>query len=690
MRSVALLVVGWSLSAGDASVAPTWSPDPTATSDRAAILVGVGTYQQATWALPHIPRNLEAMRTALARDAVVGRDFIRVITDKEVSRDALAAALDQLVPRLRGDATLIIYWTGHGFVDASQQTVFFTSYTQQGDSGFTPVVPRSDLARLLADARGKTSEATLRATIITDVCRVKVMAPPPAAELVPGDDWELHGTSAGRFAEAPGADLAAPFTRSLVASMGALAAMNRPADLATVFADAQQRTRLASQGAQDPELIRPTGAGEVPVLVPARGVPVQIRVVDAVAGTALADATLTMGERNGIPAAGKVHLPAGEVILTVQAPGCLSTPARLTVGPEQAEQLLTLRAWPTLAVVRGSFSGAASGTPVRIEGVTDTARPDAHRLVTALDTKGGFELLIPAPQAGLAVVIGDLRFELPADPAAWSVQRWRQGLSAPLLDLGLLTAARSGQPVTVIPAAPERGTPPPPTPIARTPQEGTAPEAPTTDAPSGTVLMPRKGKKKQGSAASDGGSYDVLVVVQPPAAVPRTPDGAWDLREAGTPAGGALLRYLVGPRPGTVVDLRSAGAPAGDVPARPVVGLRQRTTVDLRSAGTVAGERPVTKAISASRAGTTPDLRSEGSAAGELPEVPDVPIPRTGTTVDLTEAGSLPGFRPAERPLPIPRNGATADLSTLGSDPDSPVIPESMQRALDQLAQQGR
>ena len=90
-----------------------------------ALLIGVGTTAHAPWALPVTVKDVTALRQLLVDPHLCGypddADPIRVLTDAAATRVGIRAGLAWLQARVAADpeATALVYYSGHGWVDAA-------------------------------------------------------------------------------------------------------------------------------------------------------------------------------------------------------------------------------------------------------------------------------------------------------------------------------------------------------------------------------------------------------------------------------------------------------------------------------------------------------------------------------------------------------------------------------------------
>lgn len=392
--------------------------------DRAGVLIAADRYQEPSWSITHVARNSATVRGALVGSAGFDANDLTELSGDDVHHDAIRSSIAAAAARISApDGVLVIYHTGHGFVDQNGTPQYFTRYTREKvDGGFDPVVSRDQLARWIneAVAAGRQRGSTIKPVLLVDACRTRVMGPPPRATMQRLDLWEIHGTREGRFAEAPSDAAASPFTAALSESLGALADLEQDIDLARIFGDIQQRMRTATGGRQEPELIGPEQA-PAPVLLRPGRTQMAVRVVDALSGSLIPGAELRIDSREPVALRGEdlVGIAPGPHAITVSANGYLRHSAEVT-ATNASGQSLVVQLSPDVVVISGQLSQAVP-VQVAVRGVSGAVRDGYHRMRTVADGRGRFQLLVPAVTEGSELVLasgGDIIKRVPLPTAA--------------------------------------------------------------------------------------------------------------------------------------------------------------------------------------------------------------------------------------------------------------------------------
>lgn len=95
-----------------------------------ALLIGVGTTEYDKWALPVTVKDAEALQQVLINPALCGypedADHIRFLHDTTATRQGIEEALAWLQTRVQADpdATIVVYYSGHGWVDPTTQQYY--------------------------------------------------------------------------------------------------------------------------------------------------------------------------------------------------------------------------------------------------------------------------------------------------------------------------------------------------------------------------------------------------------------------------------------------------------------------------------------------------------------------------------------------------------------------------------------
>lgn len=618
-----------------ADPAARWVDDALAMSDRVAVLVVADRYaSNASWNLRDADRSLTAVKQALVTGADIPLRFQKEVRGEQVTLPAVRTAIESSAQRVTGSGILVVYWLGHGWIDTERQSVYFTHFTtEDGNGGFRDCIPRAELGRLTESARAgvRARGGDLSVVMLADACRIPVGAPPPQGRLAPTQDWEVFSTKAGAFTQFP-QGTATPFSTGWSAALQAAARLAQPTDLRVVFEDAARRTTESTGGNQVPELVAPPG-GEPPAIARQPRVRVRARAVDALAGSLVRKVSITVDRDKPRDLDGEPLLAVlpGKVTVTAQAVGYLPTTVTVDAPLERSGANLELPVYPQVAVIRGTFPGARQ--PVRVTGVAAELRADCHRIASETDGTGAFTLLIPEVTPGLVLEIGGRSLPLPEDPARWPSRRLVEGVSAPTIDIGMVTPKEAGVLAQRAPAVQPHAADP-------APVVGVRPQAQTDTAPQAAdrfIQMP----VEDGRRWPDYSRCDARLVAV---------NDVYDLADMGTPAGLMPVRWLVAARTDRILDAAIAGTPRGSAPLTPVDGIRRdRRTVDLTMVGTPIGVVPLAAADVAERVGTVLDCSDIGTPAGAMPLDHAQVGERVETVIDLGDAG-----HPSSQPFVIP------------------------------------
>jgi hypothetical protein len=420
--------------------------------DRFAVVVGADHYRRADWDVPFIGRNVDAMTSLLAGPAAVPPDRLTVLRGDDVHATAVEEAVLRAGEQASTpDALLVLYLTGHGWVDGSGRPGLFTHFTREdGAGGYEQLITRNDLDGWVARASDRASQrgSALSVLLVFDACRVGALSPPQPADLQPLRMWELYGTREGRFAAAPDGNGPSPFTAALVdvvsgLDRGGRAVPERPLD--ALFDEVRRRTLAATSGAQEPQLLA-GGADDVqPDLLGPRRVPFGVRVVDVAEQLAVPGARIEIdGEVVTVDGGlGRAVVVPGDHLLRVTADGFLVRSDAVRVDTDARGRVLEVELRPRLTLVRG-FLSPPGVREVTVAGLSDPGRRGFHRTATTSAADGAFELRLPTLAEGLELVVPDgvepaLRRRLPLRPDRMLRDASTGGDGVGLVELGTLT-----------------------------------------------------------------------------------------------------------------------------------------------------------------------------------------------------------------------------------------------------------
>jgi uncharacterized caspase-like protein len=152
-----------------------------------ALLVGVDENHVPKWALPDVARDIEALAGVLTHPdrCAYARDNLKVITGQAATRQGILDGLDWLQGRVQadtsGDATAVVYYTGHGWRDTSAgpPQFFLVPYDVREDQVRSRALRAADFAEAVGGLRPR------RLLVVLDCCHasgmeVKDLSPPPA------------------------------------------------------------------------------------------------------------------------------------------------------------------------------------------------------------------------------------------------------------------------------------------------------------------------------------------------------------------------------------------------------------------------------------------------------------------------------------------------------------------------------
>ncbi len=148
-----------------------------------ALLIGVNENQAPGWALPAVVKDIQALAQVLAHPqrCAYPADHVQTITGPAATRDGILAGLDalraQVAADASGNATAVVYYTGHGWRDAGG-AFYFIPYDVQADRVRSSALRAEDLAEAVSALQPR------RLLVVLDCCHAGGMgvkgAPPPA------------------------------------------------------------------------------------------------------------------------------------------------------------------------------------------------------------------------------------------------------------------------------------------------------------------------------------------------------------------------------------------------------------------------------------------------------------------------------------------------------------------------------
>ncbi len=672
---------------------PQWVAVATATTDRAAVLVGVGTYAaDPGWNLRNNTADLEAMSKALAIAADIPAAYQWRIDGPQARPQPIQRAISEAVGRLQPGvpALLVVYWSGHAMTMEDQTQLFTHDTTPRGDGGYAETWKLGDLQKTVAQvvAAAKPKGVTAQVVYLNEVCRVEVHALPKAATLTPIDDWVVWATAPGDYSQASASEKEPSlFTGVLADQLTKYGARARPVALDAVVQAVAQDPRF-TPARQTPSLQRPADPlAAAPVFVQPQQVRCVLSATDLLDAQPVADAVVTIDGQNlpiGTGLAMRLRTGKG-VVMVFAAPGYVPRTITVDLTPDASGQRLAVPLLPQVKVIRGRLAG---NRPIRITGPLPDLRDGLH--VVALDkadSRGEFALILPAIiPPGLQVEVFGRQFPIPTEPTAWTAGDYRiAAVPTWWVNSGLAIAPDSAEPAAPATATPVPGlvTPAaspaqPPSLVALAPTTAAAPLLQAKYSPSTTAPF------LVSSSAGTGRWPHTRI----PSGSPGKVGEAVDLREAGTPVGEIPFRYDIGKRRGQIMDLRDLGAPVGSAPLRRdgLAGQRLGKIVDLRALGTPDGAEPLRVIAPLARRKQVLDLHGAGTPDGSEPLPIASPLKRRGEILDLRSMGTPDGSEPLASTSPVPRRETVLDLTSSGASTEnfsiSPALAEALAKAV--------
>ncbi len=134
-----------------------------------ALLIGVNDNNVPRWSLPDVMKDIEALRQVLShlQRCAYPEENVKVITGKESTRQAILDGLDWLRERLaadeNGNATVLVFYSGHGWQDRSSQpsTYYLIPYDVREESIRSRALRAEDFAEAIAALRPQRLLVTL-------------------------------------------------------------------------------------------------------------------------------------------------------------------------------------------------------------------------------------------------------------------------------------------------------------------------------------------------------------------------------------------------------------------------------------------------------------------------------------------------------------------------------------------------
>ncbi|MEZ5963215.1 MAG: kelch repeat-containing protein [Planctomycetota bacterium] len=374
--------------------------------DRGAILITADRYRELpSYDLPQLGAGAQRVRQALADACAIPESAIVEKAGAQAIPQEIESAIHAFAEEAGGkSALLVVFFSGHGLIDAGGTLQLFTHYTDRVGDAFRNTIARADLIAWLnaARSRARGRGVELDVVLIVDACRAPTLSAPPRAKLVQEETWEVYSTTEGELADAP-RGRATPFVTALCDGLEALAERGE-ADLRTTFAELGRRLREAN-GKQTPQLVGPGDGGGPKLVMPGRA-RIGLRVVDVLGDTLVyvADGGV-QADGNPLPREGEFFVLETtvdhSVQLQVNAAGYLPFARAIAIGKPDNGKAFAVPLRPEFTRVRGRVS-----PPVAVE---VSSQCDDERVVpragyhktkdyTAVNDPE-FELLLPTPSA---------------------------------------------------------------------------------------------------------------------------------------------------------------------------------------------------------------------------------------------------------------------------------------------------
>jgi tetratricopeptide (TPR) repeat protein len=419
---------------------------------RLALLLAADTFVDPTMNIAFTGNNLRAMKATLRQHCGFSKDSIKTLSGKALVRDAIEAQLRELVKSANAkENLLLIYFTGHGFIDAQGQASFFTYFTEQSSTGtWDKVFTRAELASCCSRARREVEKkgGSLRILVVVDACRTRTMAPPPKARLVAAYDWEIFGTGEGMLALPPSGDEPSPYTMAFTESLKSFSQASRQASLKEVFEDSSRRVKTLTKNKQVPQFLDSQSGERGPRLIVADRVNFGVEVIDALTKLRIPKSRVLLDSRGALDEGGIFSLSGSPSrhLLKVSARGFLSRSNDLTLTDKEKGKLLQVPLLPSLVLVKGRIE-PVQVAKISVTGDWSQLRKGYHRTETMCDSTGNFQVKIPALMKGskLNIEIGGeivQRVSLPKQVSYYEQQPGQSHDDLGVVDLGSLIIDR--------------------------------------------------------------------------------------------------------------------------------------------------------------------------------------------------------------------------------------------------------
>ncbi|PZV11300.1 MAG: peptidase C14 caspase catalytic subunit p20 [Leptolyngbya sp.] len=141
-----------------------------------ALLIGVGKTADARWSLPVTVKDAQALKAVLIDPNLCAYpstpDHIRLLHDEGATRSAILAGLDWLQGKAAADsdATIVLYYSGHGMFDLASHTYYLLQHDFDRQSIAQTALAADTLTEKLRQMTAK------RLWVIIDSCHAEGMA----------------------------------------------------------------------------------------------------------------------------------------------------------------------------------------------------------------------------------------------------------------------------------------------------------------------------------------------------------------------------------------------------------------------------------------------------------------------------------------------------------------------------------
>lgn len=138
-----------------------------------ALVIGVGRCEYEPWSLPVTSKDAEALKRVLTNHQNCGylKDHIQLLTDEDATRREILDALEKLDSQaaLQPDSTVVVYYSGHGWLDEEGHYYLVPSDTKPFDMAHS-ALRAEDFTAALSRIRPE------RLLVILDTCHAAGMA----------------------------------------------------------------------------------------------------------------------------------------------------------------------------------------------------------------------------------------------------------------------------------------------------------------------------------------------------------------------------------------------------------------------------------------------------------------------------------------------------------------------------------